>query len=150
MYVVSASTIKRLLRSVIKTWIQPVLSGGGFLHIDCTYWGHNWGVLLGLDSEKGSPLYLEFIKSETNQDYRTAVSSIVERGYSIKGIIIDGKKSLFEIFSSYKIQMCQYHMTQIVKRYLTSNPRLLAATDLKILMSKLTTMKKDEFENEYK
>lgn len=146
---VSQSTIKRRLREVDKTWMQPTLSGSGFVHLDATYWGHNWGVMLGLDEESGMPLYLEFIKSETNQNYMDAVSSIAARGYTIRGIIIDGKQSLFDIFSGYKIQMCQYHMKQIVKRYLTLHPKLLAARELKALMSKLTKMRKADFETEY-
>ena len=146
---VSPSTIKRRLRNVSKEWQQPPLSGSGFVHLDGTYWGHNWGIMLGLDEESGHPLYLEFIKSETNQDYKDAVSSIESRGYVIKGIIIDGKQSLFDLLSGYKIQMCQYHMKQIVKRYLTLHPRLLAARDLKGLMSKLTKIQKADFEAEY-
>ena len=125
------------------------MSGSGFVHLDGTYWGHNWGVMLGLDEEFGTPLYLEFIKSETNQDYKDAVSSIEERGYTIRGIIIDGKQSLFSMFPNHKIQMCQYHMQQIVKRYLTLHPKLLAARELKALMNKLTKMEKSDFEAEY-
>ena len=146
---VSQSTIKRRLREVDKTWSQPSLSGSGFVHLDATYWGHNWGIMLGIDEGRCMPLYLEFIKSETNQDYKDAVSSIEGRGYIIRGIIIDGKKSLFDIFSGYKIQMCQYHMKQIVKRYLTLHPKLLAARELKALMSKLTKMEKADFEAQY-
>lgn len=146
---VSPSTIKRRLRDVSKEWHQPPLSGSGFVHLDGTYWGHNWGIMLGLDEESGRPLYLEFIKSETNQDYKDAVSSIESRGYAIKGVIIDGKQSLFDLLSGYKIQMCQYHMKQIVKRYLTLHPRLLAARELKELMSKLTKTQKVDFEAEY-
>ena len=67
-YGVSDSTIKRRLRGVAMKWVQPQLSGGGFVHIDATYWGHNWGIMLGLDTASGIPLYLGFIKSETNQD----------------------------------------------------------------------------------
>ena len=145
----SPSTIKRRLREVNKEWTQPPLSGSGFVHLDGTYWGHNWGVMLGLEDESGMPLYLEFIKSETNQDYKDAISSIEERGYTVRGIIIDGKKSLFSMFSGYKIQMCHYHMKQIVKRYLTLHPKLLAARELKELISKLTKMEKADFETEY-
>lgn len=149
LYDVSDSTIKRRLRDVSKKWIQPPLSGSGFVHLDGTYWGHNWGIMLGLDDESGQPLYLEFIKSETNQDYKNAISSIEERGYTIRGIIIDGKKSLFTMLSDYKIQMCQYHMKQIVKRYLTLHPKLLAARELKALMSRLTRINMADFEAEY-
>ena len=75
-YGVSDSTIKRRLRGVAMKWVQPQLSGEGFVHIDATYWGHNWGVMLALDDESGKPLYLEFIAHEKVQDFVDAVRSI--------------------------------------------------------------------------
>jgi len=150
MFNTSESTIKRLLATIKKEWVQPDLSGsGGYVHLDATYWGHNWGVMLALDEESGYPLYVEFIKSETNADYLNAIHSIEERGYAIKGLIIDGKKALFSMFSDYKIQMCQFHMKQIIKRYLTLNPRFKAARALKELMERLTFSKGEEFTKEY-
>jgi len=111
--------------------------------------GQNWGVLLALDEESGQPLYVSFIKHEKVQDYKDAITSIEERGFTIKGIVIDGKQSLFTEFAAYKIQMCQFHMKQIVKRYLTQNPKLLAARDLKSTMEHLPQKCKSEFESEY-
>lgn len=147
---VSESTIKRRLRNVTIEWEQPPLSGGGFVHIDATYWGRNWGVMVGMDEETGLVLYVAFIRNETNADYEAAVASIKERGYEIKGLIIDGRQSLFRIFSSYKIQMCQFHMKQIVRRYLTRNPRLNAARALKGLVDALTISSRAAFEDGYK
>ena len=145
----SPSTIKRILRNIVVEWDQPDLSGSGFVNLDATYWGRNDGVLAALDSETGKILYLAFIKHERVSDYRDAVASIEERGYKVKGIIIDGMKQLFTEFSAYKIQMCQFHMKQIVKRYLTLNPRLLAARALGVLLNSLTLKDKDDFIKEY-
>lgn len=150
MFGTSESTIKRLLANIKKEWVQPKLSGcSGYVHLDATYWGHNWGVMLALDEESGYPLYVEFIKSETNMDYTNAIHSLEERGYVTKGLIIDGKQSLFGMFSDYKIQMCQFHMKQIIKRYLTQNPRLKAARALKELMASLTSSNGEKFKAEY-
>ena len=148
-YKVSESTIKRLLQKIKKEWNQPPLKGSGFVHLDVTYWGHNFGVFLAIDSATGKVLYMAFVKNETIQDYKNAIESITERGYIIRGIIIDGKQHLFKIFSNYPIQMCQYHMIQIVKRYLTNNPKMHVSKELKELISRLTTIKKCDFENEY-
>ena len=145
----SPSTIKRRLRNIVIEWEQPPLSGHGFVHIDATYWGRNDGVLAALDSQTGSILYLAFIKHERVSDYQDAVTNIENRGYKIDGIIIDGLQTLFTIFSSYKIQMCQFHMKQIVKRYLTLNPRLLASRALNDLMKNLTSKQKSDFMKEY-
>ena len=146
----SPSTIKRRLRNVVIKWSQPALSGSGFVHIDATYWGRNGGVIVAQDSKTKQILYLSFIKHERLSDYQDAVTSIEERGYKINGIIIDGLQHLFSLFSAYKVQMCQFHMKQIVRRYITQNPRLLSARALNVIINNLTTKSKDDFVREYK
>ena len=83
-----------------------------------------------------------------SKDYEDAVQSVKERGYTIDGIIIDGKQSLFKSFAEYPIQMCQFHMKQITKRYLTKNPKLLAARALNALVDKLTRSEESVFKAE--
>lgn len=109
----------------------------------------SWGVLLALDEHSGFPLYLAFIENETASDYEKAIRSIEERGYTIFGIIIDGKKSLFTLFSDYQIQMCQFHMKQVIRRHLTQNPRLKAARELKGLLDTLTVSSGRDFKINY-
>jgi len=91
----SVATIKRRLHGIKREWVQPPLSGDGFVHLDVSCWGRSFGVLLALDDQTGKPLYIAFVKSETVKDYEDAVSSIKGRGYTIRGLIIDGKQSLF-------------------------------------------------------
>lgn len=146
----SPSTIKRRLRNVVIKWSQPSLSGSGFVHIDATYWGRNSGVIVAQDSKTKQMLYLSLIKHERLSDYQDAVTSIEERGYKINGIIIDGLQHLFSLFSAYKFQMCQFHMKQIVRRYITQNPKLLSARALNVIINNLTTKSKDDFVREYK
>jgi transposase-like protein len=147
---VSESTIKRRLREIEKVWVQPQLAGSGFVHLDTTYWGHNWGLLLALDERSGMPLHIAFVANERVQDYVDAVRSIENRGYTIDGIIIDGKRNLFSEFSSYKIQMCQYHMIQIMRRYLSKHPRLIAARELKAMVDNIAKEDGTEFENKFR
>lgn len=146
---ISVSTVKRRLHEVKLDWKQPMLQGGGFVHLDVTYWGRNFGVLLALDSITGEPLHMSFVKSETTRDYEEAVSSIKQRGYCIRGLIVDGKKSLFKSFSDLHIQMCQFHMKQIVRRYLTLNPKLLAGRELKLLVDALHRFLEVDFRRNY-
>lgn len=147
----SPSTIKRRLRGITIKWEQPRLDGtGGYVHLDVTYWGRNWGVLLALDDATGRPLYITFVKHETVADYVLAVETITRMGYTIRGIVIDGMRSLFDMFGDvYRIQMCQFHMRSIVDRYLTKKPRLKAAVALKELMGRLTALGKEEFGKEF-
>ena len=145
----SVATVKRRLHDIKREWVHPPLSGSGFLHLDTTYWGRGFGVLLALDHATGKPLYIAFVKSETTKDYEDAVQSVKERGYTIDGIIIDGKQSLFKSFAEHPIQMCQFHMKQIIKRYLTKNPKLLAARYLNTLVDKLTRSDGAAFKAEF-
>ena len=148
-YGISVSTVKRRLHDIQREWAQPPLRGSGFVHMDVAYWGRGFGVLLAMDSQTGMPLYIAFVKSETLRDYQDAVSSIEQRGYTIRGLIIDGKQGLFKAFSEYPIQMCQFHMKQIVRRYLTLNPRLLAARELKGLVGWINKCNEADFNMAY-
>ena len=145
----SPSTIKRRMHQISIEWEQPEIKGSGFVHLDATYWGRKSGILAALDSESGRILYLAFIKHETMADYAEAVSSIEARDYKIKGIIVDGNKHLFSRCSSYNIQMCQFHMKQIVRRYITQNPKLLAARALNGIMDGLTSTTEEKFLEDY-
>ena len=145
----SVATVKRRLHDIKREWANTHLSGEGFVHMDVTYWGRNFGVLLALDNQTGKPLYMAFVKNETVKEYEDAVSSIKGRGFSIRGLIIDGKQSLFKTFSDYPIQMCQFHMKQIIRRYLTLNPRLLAARDLRDLVGRLHRSDGAYFEKDF-
>ena len=145
----SVATIKRRLHDIKREWVQPPLSGEGFVHLDVTYWGRSFGVLLALDGQTGKPLYMAFVKSETVKDYEDAVSSIKGRGYTIRGLIIDGKQSLFKTFSEYHIQMCQFHMKQIIRRYLTQNPKMHASKELKALADRLHRANEADFKKDY-
>lgn len=149
LYGISKATVKRRLHDIKREWVHPPLSGEGFVHLDVTYWGHSFGVLLALDSETGSPLYMAFVKSETVKDYEDAIESIKERGYIIRGLIIDGKQSLFKTLSGYHIQMCQFHMKQIIRRYLTLNPKMLASRELKELVGRLHKSDEAAFKKNY-
>lgn len=148
-YNVSVSTIKRKLRKIEMPWEQPNIAGSGYVHFDVTYWGHNWGVILAVDHDSGKAIYLDFISHEKAEDYLRALQSIKSRGFVIKGVIIDGFRALFDIFSDYKIQMCHFHMKKIVTRYLTGNPRLQASKELAAIVERLTKLDKVAFTQEY-
>ena len=144
------STIQRILRKQALVWTQPSLIGlSGYVHIDATYWGRNWGIILAIDDATGQVLYIAFIKHETTQSYIDAVEAIMAAGYMIRGIIIDGKQELFTAFKDYPIQMCQFHMLQIVKRYLTQNPKMIAARELQIMCRGMIYQAKEDFETDY-
>lgn len=149
-YKMSASTVRRILAQKDIRWTQPDLSEmSGYVHIDATYWRRNSGLLLAIDDATGKALYMEFIKSETTQSYTEAIDTIVRAGYHIKGIIIDGKHDLFYAFKDYPVQMCQFHVLQIVRRYLTTNPKMKASIALMLLMRNIIHLSKEDFMTQY-
>ncbi len=147
---VSESTVKRRLKRIKIEWEQPRISGHGTIHIDATYFGRNTGVLAALESGSGRLLYMTHIAHEHIADYETAVQHIKSSGYIIEGIVIDGLQKLFDIFSNYPIQMCQFHMVAIVRRKLTKNPQLEAGKELLDLTYRLKDMSMPDFEEEFK
>ena len=46
-YGVSESTIKCLEVVVSIPWLCFSDCGDGYVHLDATYWGHNWGIMVG-------------------------------------------------------------------------------------------------------
>lgn len=104
---------------------------------------------LALDDASGFPLYVEFIKSETTADYLNAVRSIESRDYLIKGLIIDGRQALFNLLAGYNLQMCQFHIKQIIRSYLSNNPILKTVGALKKLMTTLPSITESEFKEKY-
>ena len=45
--------------------------------------------------------------------------------------------------------MCQFHMKQTVRRYLTRNPKLLSVRELNELVSRLHTSREEDFRKEF-
>lgn len=130
----SPSTVKRRLSEKKFEWKQPNITGAGVIHLDATYFNRNNGVLIALESVTGRLLYMKHINHERAQDYEDAVKSIESRGYTIRGIVIDGLQKLFKLFYERKIQMCQFHMVALIRRKLTKNPQLDAGRELLCLV----------------
>ena len=53
------------------------------------------------------------------------------------------------MFLDVPVQMCQFHMKMIMKRYLTLRPRIEAAKELKELTNNLTKISESEFNKEF-
>lgn len=113
--------------------------------MDSFYFGRSYGVMLFRDPIKGRNLHWVFIQHETVELYKEGIHYLQSKGYEIKGIVCDGKKGLFQAFPGIPVQMCQFHQLQIMKRYLTSKPKLQAAIELKDIMKLLTKTDKESF-----
>jgi len=137
-------TIQRYLGSVqVNLPIQ--VPSSIVLLMDTTYFGRVFGVMLFKDAYTGKNLLKYYVKSETNQKYKEGVETLIAQGYKINAIACDGRKGLFKLFPGILIQMCQFHQTAIIRRYLTKNPKTDAAKELKALVKLLTKTDKESF-----
>ena len=146
-YGCSVKTIQRRLDKVEVEVSESIRQNPGptVVLMDTTYFGRQFGVMLFRESQTGEILYREYVKYETNSLYAKGVRILKERGYEIKAIVCDGRKGLFRLFDAIPIQMCQFHQTAIITRYLTRNPKTLAAQELRILTLTLTKTDRTSF-----
>ena len=114
--------------------------------MDTTYWGRNFGVVIMKDSIVGDVLWYKFInRKESIADYREGIDWLVDRGFSIRGIVSDGLKGLRKALSEYKYQYCQFHQVMTIRTKLTRNPKLEASKELLELSRMLCHTDKESF-----
>jgi len=109
---------------------------------DATFYGKRkdkLGTLVFKDSLSKEILIWKHIQSETLKDYKYLLSSLLELGYIVNTITIDGKRGLYKAFKDYPVQMCHFHQKRIIQRYITKNPKLQASKDLQKIMNRLTS-----------
>jgi hypothetical protein len=103
------------------------------------------GTLVFLDVLTNEIVAGKHIEGETADDYRQLLSGLQEQGFTIQGVVLDGKRGVAKVFGSIPVQMCHFHQIAIIKRYLTNNPKLEASIDLLYICRKLTKMTEDRF-----
>ena len=105
--------------------------------LDTTYFGRSCGVVTILDAHTGRLLYFKrILKTETNSEYLIGINTILANNIHPKAAIVDGRRGLIDLLESKDIlvQMCHFHMWQIVRRYLTNNPVLEPNIELKAII----------------
>lgn len=114
--------------------------------MDSTYWGRSLGVMLFKDNITKENLLKYYIKNETNAKYKEGIEELKSKGYVIKAIVCDGRRGLIQSFENIPVQMCQFHQTSIVRRYITKNPRMPASIELKRITELMKHTDKESFE----
>lgn len=97
------------------------------------------------DALRKENLWWRFIEQEKLTYYKQGHRFLIERGYAILSVTIDGFRGLLDTFKPYPIQFCHFHQKQIIRRYVTKNPRLQAGIDLKEVTEMLGQLPKEEF-----
>lgn len=114
--------------------------------MDTTYWGRNFGLMLFKDAVTGQNLLKKYVNHETNVLYLAGIAELKELGFIIRAIVCDGRKGLIQSFGTIPVQMCQFHQSAIMRRYLTKRPQLKAAKELLYLTDLMKQTDRESFE----
>src|SRR3989344_6814594 len=91
---------------------------------DATLFGREYGVLVGRDPNKRENLYCGELRHETKLEYILLRRKIEELGYTIQAVVLDGRRGIPAVFKGIPVQICHFHQWKIVKKYLTTRPKL--------------------------
>ena len=143
-------SIKTIQRKLDKYAPNPVIHSNKnkevIVLLDTTYWGRNFGVMLFRDAISKKNLLHYYVNTETIALYKKGIEELKSQGYIIKAIVCDGRRGLFNAFDGIPVQMCQFHQLSIIRRYLTTKPKLEASKELKEIASLVTKTDKESFE----
>ena len=114
--------------------------------MDTTYWGRSFGVMLFKDAYTKENLLKYYVKTETNHRYVQGILELQSLGFTVLGIVCDGRPGLMRSFANIPVQMCQFHQVAIIRRYITKNPKLPASIELKEIVAMLKMTDKESFE----
>lgn len=115
------------------------------LVVDTTYFKH-FGIMLFRAENLGKNLLWYQIDHETNDLYREGIQELLDDEWNIAAIVADGKPGLGRMFPDIPFQMCQFHMFQIITRYISRKPKLEAGKELRELLFLLTETDKQSFQ----
>jgi hypothetical protein len=119
--------------------------------VDATYFGTKetilWGVLVFRDEIQKENLWWKFIDEEKLWHYSEGKEYLLSLGYIILSVTCDGFSGLPELFSPIPVQFCHFHQAQIVRRYTTLNPKIVAGHELLELVRTLTLTTEKIFEH---
>lgn len=111
--------------------------------MDTTYFWRKYGIMTFRAYELRKNLYRKEVKRETKQDYLDWIQYLKDQWREILAIVCDWKKGLLWGFWDIPTQMCLFHQQQIIRRYITKNPKLEANIEFKGIASMIGKIRKD-------
>ena len=106
-----------------------------------------WGVVTFRDVWGKENLWWKFVDDETVSAYQEGKACLESLGYGILSATCDGLPGLLNVFKGIPTQFCHFHQTQIVRRYVTENPKLVAGHELLELSKTLTITTESVFKH---
>jgi hypothetical protein len=111
---------------------------------DTTFVKRTFGVSVIRSPHLKKNLLWKMIETENITVYRELRQKLENQGFKIQAATVDGKRGLIETFSDVPVQMCQFHQIQIMTRYLTTRPKLIAGQTLRHIALCIPKSNEDE------
>jgi hypothetical protein len=116
-------TITKLLDSIALP--QKVHRPRPFVLVaDATFFGREYGILAGRDPNEHENLYCGELRHETKLEYALLKQTLEGLGYTILAVVLDGRRGIPSVFKGIPVQICHFHQWKIVRKYLTTKPKL--------------------------
>ncbi len=157
-YVYERQTIRQLSEKYAKSreWIRQHIRNAPkkephhsphpvVLIADVTFFARAFGICVFRSPHLKKNLYAREVRTESAEAYLQGRRVLEDIGYTIQAIVLDGRPGVRQLFPDIPVQMCHFHQKQIVTRYLTNNPKLVAGIELKKLTTMLCTTNEKDF-----
>ncbi|MDO4777817.1 MAG: hypothetical protein Q4A06_10275 [Cardiobacteriaceae bacterium] len=141
---VSRRTISRHLEKAHTESAFPTPKTANLV-LDTTCFGRHHGVMVLLDAVSKQALFVGEVTHESSAPYLAAIAKIQEKDTVIQSITGDGRKGFAQLLPGVPVQMCHFHQVQIINRYLTRNPKSVAACELRALVLNLKNSTETSF-----
>lgn len=112
---------------------------------DVTFFTRGYGIIVAREPNLKKNLYWKEASAENPEIYWQARNNLEQQGFILKAVVTDGKKGVRAVFLDMPAQMCHFHQTAIITRYLTARPRLEAGKELRSVTLSLTRSSEEEF-----
>lgn len=135
----------RLKLDKAETLKKEIKQGGYVFVADCTFFKRTGGYIIFRAPELKKNIYVSSIMFETIYEYQKGRIKVQKLGFIIQAIVLDGRPGVRNLFSDIPVQMCHFHQSQIIRRYLTLHPKLEAGIELKAIADTLTETTEEIF-----
>ena len=141
----SPRTLRRRLDKIQLDFKSISIPDKTVIIMDTSYFNQDFGVMVFRDDYTKKNLHRKYVKHENLDHYHSGIQYIQKQGWKVVGIVCDGKRGLLSSFGKIPVQLCQFHQTAIITRYITKKPKLQAGIELKEVIHKLTEITENEF-----
>lgn len=114
---------------------------------DATFFSWSEGILIFREPNLKINLIWKKINTESPGSYEQLKLELERQGYVIKGVVLDGKRGVREVFRGIPVQKCHFHQIATTIHYLTKRPLLDASKELLQIAYQLTKRNELEFTN---